>query len=484
MFIYFLQTNEKQTLEVGMCLITFFSRSRHQGWTHLFSEMFDNHYWICGKSADGFRCLDLQAIAIPEPEIRRFDQRRCSECLERLVSPQLLSTFGINPARRLKLEQNTSMAQNLELGYKPRDSISTPECVIETEPEEIFSAQNQDAFTNTSLQDEVLEEETIDAAKDQNPEENSTIRIFSNQTPAANRITSKLGLEIESGSDSENPNLTRRLNSTFIEENLDETCSPISSGLNSTKPDTSLIKDISKNHSCHRSKSPLLNSEQQQPDFDQTEKMSVDPKTAESLPMTEAEKPNENSNLVNNVNVPENQAKSEFNRSKRYRILPEMTPSESEDSVISFGRSEASDSFVRPKYSANYCRRKRFRGNGSGTSVTHKGPENVYGVTATVVETDPSVKLNFRHITKETDVCVEINSAEKIKIQNKFGGFVASQDVAMVWLRRHLYVGQVVDINAVLNDNVWNILLVKGEFRMQKPTSNSTLKSCKPGTCQ
>ena len=113
--------------------------------------------------------------------------------------------------------------------------------------------------------------------------------------------------------------------------------------------------------------------------------------------------------------------------------------------------------------------------------MTPNGPENLYGVPATIIDIVPNVKISFRHLSKAQDVCVEINSADKIKIQNKFGDFLTSQEVALAWLRRHVYVGQIVDINAVLNDNVWTILLIKGEFRMQKLSDNNQFKISKPG---
>ena len=83
-----------------MYLISFFSRSGDEGWVHHFSEMFDSCYWVCGQSADGLSCIDLQGIEVVDTEYRKFDQERCPTCLERLVAPQLLSSFNLDPTQK------------------------------------------------------------------------------------------------------------------------------------------------------------------------------------------------------------------------------------------------------------------------------------------------------------------------------------------------------------------------------------------------
>ena len=66
-------------------------------------------------------------------------------------------------------------------------------------------------------------------------------------------------------------------------------------------------------------------------------------------------------------------------------------------------------------------------------------------------------------------------------MENKFGSFVLAQHVALTWLRRHLFVDQVVDINAVVDKDVWKILLICGEFKAQTNPSKPIDKSVEPG---
>ena len=199
---------------------------------------------------------------------------------------------------------------------------------------------------------------------------------------------------------------------------------------------------------------------------------------------------NDHANVAEMVNSPRGSTNSDG--SKRIRVVPEAWSSDSDASILSFrekifqNENENCSTYrLPPRFRDKPTRPRRFghrySHNSSSSGSLINGPEILYRVPAKIVSIDPNIKISFLHLSASSNVCVEVVD-EKVKVENKFGSFVLAQQVALTWLRRHLYVDQVVDINAVVDKDVWKILLIRGEFKAQTKSSKPTEKSVEPGT--
>jgi len=200
----------------------------------------------------------------------------------------------------------------------------------------------------------------------------------------------------------------------------------------------------------------------------------------ETLTTTETEDSDNKPYEVNGCDCPSDSTNS--GGSKWIRVVPEASSTDSDaSSILSFRRRSFQNEYgnrsiyhLPPRFRDKAMRSKRFgRFNNSMSSGSlHNGPEIVYKVPAKIVSIDPIIKISFVHFTlsSKSKVFVEVVD-EKVQVENKFGSFVLTQQVALTWLRRHLYVDQDVDINAIVDKDVWKILLIRGEFKAQiKPT--------------
>ena len=484
----FQNEEELEALEVGMCLVSFFSRSEGEGWSHHYSEIFDSYHWICGKSVDGFRCIDLQGIVpVEAAERRKFDQTLCSQCHERLSSPQLVSVLSFGQTR-------------LELGFDSNQASIDPKLKTEDRSTLDFDSVNNLTPTKVDGTDKNPGDLTRIVDNDFLTSSDNEKEVFTS-TPkcdetADKELVQKLVNLISNGKDSDEC-LPQKPDEFGEKENSvnenDAAVASTSSSSSSTlaNESSSSIISSSNNNKVTTDDNPESNSNQEVSGSSSYETLTTtETEDSDNKASVAKTSNNDYANVAEMVNSPRGSTNS--GGSKRIRVVPEAWSSDSDASILSFrGKSfqneneNCSTYRLPPRFRDKPTRPKRlghhYSHNSSSSGSLINGPEILYRVPAKIVSIDPNIKISFLHLSASSNVCVEVVD-EKVKVENKFGSFVLAQQVALTWLRRHLHVDQVVDINAVVDKDVWKILLIRGEFKAQTKLSKPTEKSVEPGT--
>ena len=449
-----------------MCLVSFFSRSGDEGWVHHFSEMFDSYYWICGKTDDGYSCIDLRGIPVVDSNFRKFSQERCSTCLQRLIPPQLLSSLTFDPTPRTErsfdpIVQKEPLAGKtllLDDDKKLEDLDKLVEsCKGQDEP---ILEPSCDAYEIRDLiqePDDKLSTCSNDKVSPQNldAEENNT--PF-NQTESNEDQTNQIVDPKFEG----DPAMTNNVLTSLSDKELlnEMKCNEVSS-----PPRQQMAKEAK--ISTSNESSFKWSYQNDVAKYCSSSSSTSDTLEEENLQTTNSPKGKSLDRQI--IQLPKDSA--EFGSTRRLEILPENMSSDNEDvSVVSSVRSNV-DFFLNRRFSDRSVprRRKSFRRRASEPlygAVIPNGPEIIYNVVAKVVQIEPGIKISFFHLTTQKEVVIELND-EMVKVKNKFGGFVSEQIVASSWLCRHLQLEQPVSVNLMFDRNVWKVLRIDGEFRLR-----------------